>query len=140
MSFSQIFFSSKLRILTFVVFPIFIILIVCAWAYMLFFNNSVSPSVDQNQNSLVEISSAMEQTTSKKDSITYSKGVGTKVSFDDLEKPKSASVLKSSIIAATSPIPSTPELDAVEISTLLETIETLGNDDDISLDNQILEN
>jgi cytoskeletal protein RodZ len=139
MSFFQNLFSSKMKILTFVVLPIFIILLIAAWIYMIFFANSTTTLQEQSASSVVEIGSIQDFVTNKSTQISSSKST-TKASFDDLEKPKSTTNSQSSIVALTSSVASTPEIDATEIMTLLDKIELLDSNEDATLDNQILEN
>ena len=138
-SFKNIF-SSKLSVVAFVIFPIFLILLIVAWIYMLFFNNASVISPDQVSILTSEISSTAKIEIIQTPLSSLPKSNTTKASFDDLEKPKSAINSQSSTVILTSPIATTPELDVVEITTLLDKIQLLDNNDDASLDNQILEN
>jgi hypothetical protein len=128
-----------MKILTFVVLPIFIILLIAAWIYMIFFANSTTTPQEQSISSVVEIDKIQDFVTNKTSQISTSKNT-TKASFDDLEKPKSTTNSQSSIVALTSPVASTPEIDATEIMTLLDKIELLDSNEDATLDSQILEN
>lgn len=141
MNFFQNIFSSKLSIITFIVFPIFLVLIVLAWIYMLFFSNTTSITQDQANNLNIESSSTLKIELSQSLPSSLPKSKTSKVSFDDLEKPKSAINSQSATISVTSPVASTPQLDVIEITTLLNKIQLLdNNNDDAALDNQILEN
>jgi hypothetical protein len=137
MSFFQNLFSSKLRILAFVIFPIVILILALAWVYLLFFNSTNNAS--QEKVMRLESNSISKQITSQIN-LSYSSKSITKATFEDLNIPKTFVNSKSSAIILTSPVASTPELDATEINTLLDNIESMDNNDDAALDNQILEN
>lgn len=122
------------------VLPLFLILLTVAWVYMLFFTSSKPATVESITSEIVQTSSESKilVTTTVQNSAKFNIN---KPSFNDLEQPKSiTNQSQSSIIALTSPIASTPEVVATEIGTLLDKIESLDNNDDIALDNQILEN
>lgn len=107
---------------------------------MLFFTSSKPATVESITSEIVQTSSESKilVTTTVQNSAKFNIN---KPSFNDLEQPKSiTNQSQSSIIALTSPIASTPEVVATEIGTLLDKIESLDNNDDIALDNQILEN
>ena len=133
-------FNSKLSIITFLVLPAVIILIIIAWVYILFFNNAPANPEVTNTSSTIQTSIVLETQNSNLTTSSKFESLGSKISFDDLEKPKSTLQSQSSTVALTSPVASTPELDATEIGSLLNRVELLDNNDDKGLDDQILEN
>jgi cytoskeletal protein RodZ len=138
MSYIKNIFGSKLSVITLIVLPFFLVLIILAWVYMLFFNNS-NPSPQTIDLPIeTQTSSSLENFTKK--ILQSSKSNSSKTTFDALENPKIVTKTSSSSITLTSPVSSTPEIDVAEINTLLDKIESLDNNDDIALDNQILEN
>jgi hypothetical protein len=131
--------SSKVSILTFLVLPFFLVMLVAAWIYMLFFGSGANPQVDPTQNLDSITSSIADQTPINSTINSATKSSSPKASFEDLETAKSAASVSKSATALSSPIASTPELDAAEITKLLGQVESL-NTSDAALDNQILEN
>lgn len=107
------------------------------------FSNSQSSTISEVNNAVqVENSSLSELNIITTSQTNSSKVTGTKASFQDLDKPQNTNnSSQSSIITLTSPVASTPEIDSIEITKLLDKVESLNNNnDDIILDNQILEN
>ena len=140
MSFFKNILSSKLSVITFIVLPIFIILLVLVWAYMFFFKVPSMMSQDQSSSSLIEVNTPPDQIISQTIQTSSSKNNSTKASFDDLEKSKSSIKSQSSTIILSSPLASTPKEDIVELNTLLDKIDSFDNNDDLALDDQILQN
>ena len=120
-------FNSKLSIITFLVLPAVIILIIIAWVYILFFNNAPANPEVTNTSSTIQTSIVLETQNSNLTTSSKFESLGSKISFDDLEKPKSTLQSQSSTVALTSPVASTPELDATEIGSLLNRVELLDN-------------
>ena len=133
-------FNSKLSIITFLVLPASIVLIIIAWVYILFFNNAPANPEVLSTSSIIQTSIVLETQNSEITTSTKFENFNSKISFDDLEKPKSTIQSQSSIVSLKSSVVSTPELDATEIGSLLTKVELLDNNDDKGLDDQILEN
>jgi hypothetical protein len=137
MNFFNNIFSSKLRILTFIVLPSVIMLLILAWVYLLFFGPTTpqkqiqSPELEITNSVYLALSSTTTNSSTKNN---------VKSTFGDLDKTESKVSSQSSVIKLTSPVAATPETDSSQIVSLLDNIETLDNNDDVSLDNQILEN
>lgn len=138
MHFFQTIFRSKLNILMLVIFLVTLVSISVFWLNISSSNNSPILDVTSTQNS--QQLQSVDNDQSAITTVSSSKGNGTKASFEDLDKSKSIVKSSSSITALASPIASTPELDAAQISELLEKVEQPQNDDDVQLDNQILQN
>jgi cytoskeletal protein RodZ len=141
MSFLQNIFRSKLNILTFVIFPVVIVMLIIIWIFLSYSSSKSALETTPTQSSQQSISIALDQSLNSIIISNSSKKDTTKASFDDLDKSKSADKpTSSSAIALTSPVASTPELDAKEIYELLDKVDQVENNDDVALDNQILEN
>ncbi len=133
-------FSSKLSIITLVILPTFIVLLILAWIYMLFFNIPSTISQDPQNNSLVATSNSSDQIIAQTSQNSVSQKKPTNVSFNDLEKLNSSKTLQNITTLPISLLASPPELVFDELNTLLAKIESLDINDDAALDNQIIQN
>ena len=141
MSFLQSIFRSKLNLLVLVIFPIVIIVSLSVWTFLSYPERKSDLETETIQSAQSIVTDNSDQSSNSISTTSSNKKDSTEASFDDLDSPKPKDkIVASSVIALTSPIASTPDLDAAEILGLLDTIDQLGSSDDASLDNQILEN
>jgi hypothetical protein len=135
--------SSKLKLLTFVILPLIIVILLGVMAY-LYINrgnqvNQLATSIESAESITNQENSTLVSTTNSLNTSIVSKSKTTKT-FEDITTRSSKSNLISSAVAISSPIGSNPEIDSIEIDQLLTKIEADTSSDDKGLDNQILSN
>jgi ABC-type multidrug transport system fused ATPase/permease subunit len=128
--------NTKLKLVTFVIFPLLIIVLVVVGIYLLTNQNKEVQLIDQAVSDL-EQTSQQNISSLSVDELVVNNG---NKSFDELNESSKSTKTNSSVAAKSSAIQSTPDQDIKDVQILLNKIETVDLSDDQPLDDQIIQN
>jgi cytoskeletal protein RodZ len=128
--------NTKLKLVTFVIFPLIIVALVIVGIYLLTNQNKEVQLIDQAVTELEQTPQQEASTNSQELSLDSKRNK----TFDELNSSSKSTKVNNSAVAKSSPIASTPEQDIKDIEALLEKVESTDLSDDQSLDDQIIQN
>jgi hypothetical protein len=136
--------NTKLKLVTFVIFPIIILILGGLGVYNILNQSKQTQTIDeivgQIEKDIGQSSTDLVTESNGINSSTSTNSNSPKTSFDDLSPSSKIAKNNSSSITLTSPVASTPAVDIKEIGELVEAVELDDNTKDQELDEQLAKN